>query len=67
MDSIPCSVTLKGTLVGAVCGLNITSMYLEYCVLDIISLVVTKFAQESPKDGTNLFPPISDIDDVTCM
>lgn len=65
MDSIPRSVTTKGTLFGAVWGLNITSKYLEHCVLDIISLVVTKLAHDRPKDGTNFFPPISDIDDVT--
>lgn len=62
---MPLSVTIKGTLVGAACGLNITSKYLEQGVLDIISLVVTKLAQDSPNDGTNFFPRMSVIDDVT--
>lgn len=62
---MPLSVTINGTIVGAACGLNTTSKYLEQRVLDIISLVVTKLAQDSPNDGTNFFPGISDIDDVT--
>jgi hypothetical protein len=65
MDSIPRSVTTKGTLFEAVWGLNITSMNLEHGVLDIISLVVTKLAHERPNDGTKFFPSISNIDDVT--
>lgn len=65
MDSIPRSVTTNGTQLGAACGLNITSIYLEHVVLDIISLVVTKLAHDNPKDGTNLFPLILDIDAVT--
>lgn len=65
MDSIPRSVTTKGTTVGPTWGLNITSKYLEHKVLDIISLVVTKFAHDKPNDGTNFFPHTSDIDDVT--
>lgn len=65
MHSTPRSVTIKGTLVGAAWGLNITSTYLEHAVLDIISLVVTRLAHDNPKEGTNLFPPISVIEDVT--
>lgn len=63
--SIPLSVIINGTLVGAACGLNITSMYLEQGTLDIISLVVTKLAQDRPNDGINFFPGLPDIDDVT--
>lgn len=67
MDSIPLSVIVKGTLVGAAWGLNTTSTHLEQGVLDMMSLVVTKLAHDKPRDGTSFLPLTSDIDDVTYM